>query len=198
MNRSLLKRVYAHFDAQGVYVYQAFTPSIVHAAVAKGTFGAGFGMDRMTWIKPSFGWMLQRCGYASKHNQEAVARIHLSHDGWLALLGEAVLSTFGESGYDAEGAWKDALARSEVRVQWDPDRDLTGRVLEHRAIQVGLRGLCVRRYVNEWVLGVEDVTALTCAIGQAVQNRTPLPAVPNEREYPLPPATFARLNCTAD
>jgi hypothetical protein len=38
------------FDEQGIYVYQAFSPDIVKTAVELGTFGKGFGLDRMTWI----------------------------------------------------------------------------------------------------------------------------------------------------
>ncbi|HBB34945.1 MAG TPA: hypothetical protein DDZ80_20145 [Cyanobacteria bacterium UBA8803] len=31
-----------------------------------GNFGKGFSLHRMTWIKPSLGWMLYRSGYATK------------------------------------------------------------------------------------------------------------------------------------
>ena len=75
--RNYEKRVIGCFDEQGPYVYQAFSPQIVEVAVSLGTFGKGFGMDRMTWIKPSLGWMLHRSGYATKTRQEAIARIHL-------------------------------------------------------------------------------------------------------------------------
>ena len=89
MNITLItatNRVLAAYDEKGVFVYQAFHTETVAVAAAKGTFGKGFSLDRMTWIKPSFGWMLHRSGYAGKHGQEAIARIHLSHDGFLAIL----------------------------------------------------------------------------------------------------------------
>ena len=35
---------------------------------------------RMTWIKPSFAWVLYRSGYGRKHNQTRVLKMKLSHD----------------------------------------------------------------------------------------------------------------------
>src|SRR6478672_4601560 len=86
------RRILAHFDDETVVVYQAFRPSIVHYAVENGTFGKGFGLNRMTWIKPSFGWMLHRSQYATSHNQEAIARVRITRAGFDAMLEEAVLT----------------------------------------------------------------------------------------------------------
>ena len=69
------RRIFASYDDEGIYVYQAFTPTTVASALKRGTFDRGFSLDRMTWIKPSFGWMLYRSGYASKHRQEAILKI---------------------------------------------------------------------------------------------------------------------------
>jgi hypothetical protein len=132
------KRVLAAFDRRGVFVYQAFRTATVAEAASKGTFGQGFSLDRMTWIKPSFGWMMHRSGYAGKHRQEAIARIHLSHDGFLTILRQAVPTLYSNSLFPDTAAWHDALSRSDVRCQWDPDRDLFGRKLERRAIQLGI------------------------------------------------------------
>lgn len=182
------RRILAFQDDRGVYVYQAFKSSTVQAAVARGTFGAGFTLDRMTWIKPSLGWMLHRSGYATKHRQEAIARIHLSHEGFRAILEQAIPTLFDERLFDSERAWSRALEKSDVRYQWDPDRDLRGLKLERRAIQLGIRGDTVRRYVDEWTLGVQDVTPLARAIGATVKRRNgPLPQAPHETQYALAP-----------
>ena len=61
-----MRKIFANYDEEGIYVYQAFKPTIVAAALKHGTFDKGFSLDRMTWIKPSFGWMLYRSGYATK------------------------------------------------------------------------------------------------------------------------------------
>lgn len=181
----MIRQIRAAYDDAGIYVYQAFTPAIVQAALAKGTFGAGFGLDRMTWIKPSLGWMLYRCGYATKPNQEAVLKIKLSHDGWLTILRRSVESSYNPQVYADEADWKRALSRSEVRHQWDPDRRLNGGRLERHAIQVGLRGATVHSYVDEWIIGLEDVTDLAHALQAAVQGKHSLPDVPEERLYPV-------------
>ena len=187
------KRVLASFDREGVYVFQAFSPEIVAYAVAQGTFGKGFGMDRMTWIKPSFGWMLHRSGYGTKQRQEAVARIHLRHEGFLSILEQAVSTRYDANLFASEGEWALALKKSEVRVQWDPDRDLSDGKLDHRAIQLGLSGNTVHRYVREWILGVEDVTALVHQIKDAVEQAKELPVVWEEKEYPISPELALRL-----
>ena len=179
------RHIYAAYDDEGVYVYQAFTPSIVQAALAKGTFGAGFGLDRMTWIKPSFGWMLYRSGYATKLNQEAILKIKLRHASFLTILRRSVETTFNPSVYGSEGEWTRALSRSEVRHQWDPERHIKGHKLDRRAIQIGIRGETVQAYMNEWIIGLEEVTTLAHAIQAAVNAKRPLPDVPEERIYPV-------------
>lgn len=178
-----MRRIYAAYNADGIDVYQAYTPEIARAALAKGTFGAGFSLDRMTWIKPSFGWMLYRAGYATKPNQETILKITLMHEGFQTILSRSVESTFDPQRYADHAAWQTALAASEVRHQWDPDRHVDGRKLDRRAIQIGLRGATVRAYVNEWIVKLEDVTPLARAIHAALQNRQPLPTVPEERLY---------------
>ena len=185
------RRVIGSFDEQGIYVYQAFAPQIVEVAVALGTFGKGFGMDRMTWIKPSFGWMLHRSGYATKTRQEAIARIHLKHEGFLTILQLAVPTTYDPNLFGLQGEWALALKKSEVRYQWDPDRDLRDHKPGHRAIQLGISGQTVYRYVREWIVGIEDVTSMAHAIKDAVETNKDLPAVPEEHEYPVP-AEIAR------
>jgi hypothetical protein len=179
-----MRKIFASFDEEGIYVYQAFKPSIVAAALQCGTFDKGFSLDRMTWIKPSFGWMLYRSGYASKHRQEAILKIKLSHAGFLEILRQSVETSFNPRIYESEHAWALALTKSEVRHQWDPERGLNSEKLERRAIQIGIRGETVNRYVNEWIIGLEEITALAQQIGQAVKERKQiLPDAPQEAEY---------------
>lgn len=190
------RQIYATYDDDGIYVYQAFKPSIVQAALEKGTFGKGFSLDRMTWIKPSFAWMLYRSGYATKHRQEAILKIKLSHDGFLAILRQSVETAFNPRVYNNADEWKRALDTSEVRHQWDPERHLDGRKQNRRAIQIGIRGDTVYRYVNEWIVGLQEVTQLAHTMKAAVDNHTPLPSVPNERIYPVDNDLQRRLAIT--
>ena len=65
------RTIIADHDDQGIFVYQAFKPTVVEEALRQGTFGKGFNLERMTWIKPSFAWMLYRSDYATAHRQSA-------------------------------------------------------------------------------------------------------------------------------
>lgn len=190
-----MRQILADYDDSGIFVYQAFRPSTVSVAAELGTFGKGFSLDRMTWIKPSFGWMLHRSGYAMKRRQEAIARIKICHEGFLEILDRAVLTSHHKL-FGDHAEWTRALKRSEVYCQWDPDRDLRGFKLDHRAIQLGIRGDVVQRYVDEWIMGVEDVTALAHAVRDVVRGRGALPEVPVERVYPLSDARCERLKVT--
>eukprot|EP00122_Pirum_gemmata_P015914 Pgem_evm1s14872 len=49
----------ADWDEEGVYFYQAFKPEIADWALKNQSLGGeAFNTRRMTWIKPSFAWML--------------------------------------------------------------------------------------------------------------------------------------------
>lgn len=180
----MTKQIYANFDDEGIYVYQAFKPEIVAAAIKKGSFGTGFNMERMTWIKPSFAWMLYRSGYASKHRQEAILKIKLKHEGFLEILRHGVPTSYSESNFSSENDWRTSLKNSLVRYQWDPERDLHLRKLERRAIQLGIKGEIVQRYVNEWIINLEEVTELAHQIKNSLSSKF-LPEVPEEKIYTI-------------
>lgn len=182
------RQILANFDKEGIIVYQAFKPSTAEEAVRLGTFGTGFSLDRMTWIKPSFGWMLYRSGYATKQGQECILKIKLIHEGFQTILAQAIHSSFDRQLFETEKDLSAALRRGEVRYQWDPDRDLKLRSLERRALQLGIRGTVVRNYVNCWILAIEDVTDLAHSIKKAIAQHQPqLPSVPEEEVYDVSP-----------
>jgi hypothetical protein len=60
----------AAYSDRTVRVYQAYPPEIALPALEAGQFVPPFSMGRMTWIKPSFNWMMYRSGYASKQGQD--------------------------------------------------------------------------------------------------------------------------------
>lgn len=192
------RRIYAAYDESGITVYQAFTPEIVRAALEKGTFGQGFSLDRMTWIKPSFAWMLYRSGYATKPNQEAILKIKLSHEGFLSILRESVEATYNPHVYASEEAWQKMLKASKVRHQWDPERglNLEKHSSARRAIQIGISDWVVPKYVNEWIIGLEEVTSLAHEIENAKKSKGDFPPVPEERVYPVDSELVERLGIT--
>ncbi|KAF3886448.1 MULTISPECIES: DUF4291 domain-containing protein [Nostocales] len=178
------QQILAAYDKEGIFVYQAFKPSIADEALLQGTFGKGFNLDRMTWIKPSFGWMLYRSGYATKHRQERILKIKLSHEGFQTILAQGIPTSCDRKIFASEQEWRRALDNSEVRYQWDPDRNLLLHRLERRALQIGIRGTIVQKYVNNWILALEDVTQLAHDIKLAVETKQQqMPAVPQEDLY---------------
>lgn len=54
--------------------------------------------------------------------------------------------------------WKQRIQSSDIRCQWDPERDIWGNPLDYRSIQLGLRGQAVVNYVNDWIVSIEDIT----------------------------------------
>lgn len=153
------RHVLAQYDADSVVVYQAYRPSIGRFAAEHGHFGGGgFSLGRMSWIKPNFLWMMYRCGWASKEGQEVVLAVWLARDAFDLILSLAVPSSFWDHRYADRDAWQADVARSDVRLQWDPDHDPHGNPVTRRAVQLGLRGATLARYAKEWILRVEDIT----------------------------------------
>jgi len=154
------RQIRAQYDEKTIRVYQAYSDLIADAALAKGTFSSPpFKMDRMTWIKPSFLWMMYRAGWGLKDaGQARILAIDMSREGFEWALAHSCLSHPEESMTQDE--WQCLKENAPVRVQWDPERDLLLQPLAHRAIQVGLGKQAVDLYVREWVQRITDVTPL--------------------------------------
>ena len=188
------RQIRGRFDDRTITVYQAFSPAIAEPAVTAGRFVAPFRRERMTWIKPSFRWMMYRCGWATKPGQERVLAVDIRRDGFEAALALACLSHYDAARHADRAAWQRALRTSPVRVQWDPERSLRLGALPHRSLQVGLSGEAVRRYVDEWTVAITDVTGLAHAVHARVTAGDDAGAaalLPAERPYPLPAAVAA-------
>jgi len=181
------RQVRAVYDADTIRVYQAYGDPIADSALAAGTFvEPAFKMSRMTWIKPSFLWMMYRCGWGRKDSgQNRVLAIDITRDGFAWALANSCSShPKGLSRAEARALMKN----NPVRVQWDPERDLHHRALRHRSIQVGLTREAVQHYVNDWIVRIEEVTALVNEIGDLVATGDDDKArelLPIERPYPI-------------
>ena len=153
------KHIIAQFDQNTVTVYQAFNENIANYAVQHQKFGGkAYALDRMTWIKPGFMWMMYRSGWAQKPNQERILAIDLSMEGFCTILANAVLTTFDRERYESHEHWKSELDHSEVRLQWDPDHDPTGEKLGRKAIQIGIKGNMLHQMNDQWIKGIQDIT----------------------------------------
>lgn len=151
-------QIRAVFNRETIVVYQAYNDAIADAALAAQKFVPPFSYGRMTWIKPSFLWMMERSGWARKPNQERVLAVRISRKGWEEALAAAVL-TSPRRGQDAD-QWRADIKSSPIRLQWDPERSLRGGKLEYRSIQIGISRDWSERYATQWVQSIEDVTPL--------------------------------------
>ncbi|GAB2891203.1 hypothetical protein GCM10027074_69350 [Streptomyces deserti] len=133
-------RVRARHTASTVTVYQAYRPEIGRAAARAGRFPSSWKRDRMTWIKPSFLWMMYRCGWGTKQDQETVLAIEIRREGFVRALRDACLSHYVPALHGDEAAWKRRLRQAPARVQWDPERDLHLNPLPHRSLQLARGG----------------------------------------------------------
>ena len=193
------RQIRAVYSPETITVYQAYPPQIAEAALAAGRFVAPFTLDRMTWIKPSFLWMMYRCGWAQKPGQERVLAIDITRAGFEWALSRACLSHFDPDHHADRAAWQRLLRTSPVRVQWDPERSLRLGPLPYRSLQVGLSGEAVHRYVGEWIVSIVDVTDSAHAIHTLVRDGDEAGAttmLPDERPYPLPSGIATTINAS--
>jgi hypothetical protein len=153
------KHILAQCRSDEILVYQAYNHQIADYAVANQVFGGeNFSYARMSWIKPNFLWMMFRCGWATKPNQERVLGIWLKKSFFEKILEQAVFSSFQPEVYADRDTWQKELRQKEVRLQWDPDHDLYGNKLERRAIQLGLKGDILKEYGQQQIQEIIDLT----------------------------------------
>ncbi|MFF9089785.1 DUF4291 domain-containing protein [Streptomyces sp. NPDC014991] len=189
-------RVRARHTETTVVVYQAYRPGIGRPAARTGRFPSTWKRDRMTWIKPSFLWMMYRCGWGTKEGQETVLAVEVRREGFEWALRHACLSHYAAALHPDQAAWKRELARSPARVQWDPERDLHHNPLPYRSLQLGLGGEAAVRYADEWIVGIGDVTPLAAqihALVRAGEEERARRLLPGERPYPVADEVLARL-----
>ena len=190
------KQIRAVYGEKTIRVYQAYNHEIADTALDAGRFvSPPFKLTRMTWIKPSFLWMMYRSGWGMKDaGQARILAIDMSLEGFEWALLNSCLSHCPDSMSKAE--WSSLKETSSVRIQWDPERDIELEKLDYRSIQIGLTGVAVEKYVSDWIQGVTDVTELARFIQQMVESGERDKAkkfLPQERPYNLSSDVAKRL-----
>jgi hypothetical protein len=186
----------ADYDRDTIVIYQAYSPAIADAALEAGRFVPPFSLHRMTWIKPSFLWLMHRSNWGRKSGQERVLRVRIKRSGWEKALSLACLTSFAPGVFASPEEWARQFAAAIVHLQWDPERSLRGAGLPYNSIQVGLSRHVIREYVDDWVVGIEDITPLVRKIyillqsGQADKAKR---LAPPERVYPVSAELGRRL-----
>ena len=190
------REIRADFDRDTITVYQAYPPAIADAALEAGRFVPPFSFRRMTWIKPSFLWLMHRSNWGLKSGQERVLAVRLKRSGWEKALSSAVHTTFVPGVFATPEEWAEQFAAAAVHLQWDPERSLRGAGLPHGSIQVGLSRHVIREYVDEWVVRIEDATPRVRKMYDLMQSGKTDQAkrhLPPERVYPVDAVLARRL-----
>ena len=65
-------------------------PAIADAALKTQRFVPPFSFHRMTWIKPSFLWLMHRSNWGQKSGQERILAVHIMRASWEMALSLAV------------------------------------------------------------------------------------------------------------
>lgn len=183
------KNIRAVYDDRTIRVYQAYNDAIANSALEYGTFvSPPFKMGRMTWIKPSFLWMMYRAGWGNKDKgQKRILAIDITREGFEWALKHSLLSNQAKNHTDKQ-EWLKTKKATPVRIQWDPERDLHSQPLELRSIQIGLSGEAVRLYVNEWIQQITDITDLVMEIHSLLEDNNLVAAkqlLPVEKNYQI-------------
>jgi hypothetical protein len=176
--------IMAQYDDNEIVVYQSYRPEIGNFAAQNQYFGGAFSLNRMTWIKPNFLWMMYRNGWGQKVGQEVVLAIHLKREAFERYLKQAVYSSYQKDLYETREAWQEQVQNSSIRLQWDPDHDPYGAKLERRAMQIGIRGEEIEKYAKDDILEIEDISTFVNEQYQFVLNNQ-LDQLLVPEEYPL-------------
>ncbi|KAK0636615.1 ATP-dependent RNA helicase DHX8 [Bombardia bombarda] len=192
------KQIRALHDSTAITVYQAYSSTIASAAVAAQKLNASPAFrtgTRMTWIKPSWAWMLYRAGYSYKDaRQERILALRMTRADFVRLLERGVLTTHAHVAGVAAGEAKVKEKTNDVKVQWDPERSVRLDKLDYRSIQIGIpAGLC-ERWVEEMIVSIEDVTERARELKRVLDERPEVTGeelvqmglVPVERPFDVP------------
>jgi hypothetical protein len=179
----------ATYDKNTITVYQAYNESIAVLAARQNKFVAPFSFNRMTWIKPSFLWMMERSNWGQKSNQECTLAIKIKRESFEYALRNGILTSPEKSVYPDAAEWERAFKNSKIHIQWDPERDIGGKKLAYRSIQIGVSRHFIHMFNDEWISEIEDISPLVKKLrtlfidGKKERAKQFLPA---EKVYPLP------------
>lgn len=62
--------------------------------------------------------------------------------------------------YPHAGIWETLFAQANVYVQWDPERSINGKKLEHRSLQLGISRNLISQFNEDAIVAIDDLTPL--------------------------------------
>ena len=178
----------ALYDRDTITVYQAYKKEIAEAAVKNNRFVAPFSFNRMTWIKPSFLWMMERSNWGKKSGQEYILSVKIKRECFEKALSMGVLTNPDKTVYKQFDEWEKLFEEAKIHIQWDPERDINGNKLGYRSIQIGISRYLIKEYNDEWIVEINDISPLVKKIDALIRSGNKVKAkqfLPNEKIYPL-------------
>lgn len=189
----------ADHDRDTLVVYQAYSLAIAQAALKHGRFTEPFSFNRMTWVKPSFLWLMHRSNWGRKNGQDRILAVRITRSGWERALAFGVLTAFDPGAHSSKPGWADAFENAKVHVQWDPERNIRGAALPYGSIQVGVSRELIREFNDQWIVEIRDLTPTVAKIHDLIRRGEVSAAVrqlPPEKPYSVPENTFRHLLLT--
>ncbi|ENW81672.1 hypothetical protein F909_01356 [Acinetobacter sp. ANC 3929] len=171
MNKYDEKTIRAVQTESTIRIYQAYSHELANHVIKTASFRNNpfFKMTRMTWIKPSFLWMMYRSGWGMKEGkQQRILAIDITKEGFDWALNHSCSSHKPLNLSNEE--WQKLKQETPVRVQWDPERDIHLNPLKYRTIQIGLSDVAVENYVNSWITDITDITQYTQEIRNLISS----------------------------
>ncbi len=181
-------QIRADYDASSIVVYQAYPQAIAAASLKAGRFVEPFSFNRMTWIKPSFLWLMHRSNWGQKSGQECILAVRISRIGWERALASGVLTSYEPKAHASQTQWADAFAKAPVQIQWDPERNLRGAALQHGSVQVGIGRQMIHEYNESWLMELRDLTPTVAKMRDLLRRGEAQAAsrhLPHEKPYPV-------------
>jgi hypothetical protein len=168
-------------------MYQAYTDAIADPAMENQKFVTPFSFTRMTWIKPSFFWLMHRSNWAQKPQQNRILAVHIKRSGWEKALSLGVLTSPEKHIHGSGEQWDKKFRNAKVHVQWDTERSQKGKPLDHYSIQVGLSRHVITEYVEDWIVKIEDLTPLVHKLHRFRKegSKNFSRYLPGEKVYPI-------------
>lgn len=184
---SNLYEIRANYDRDTIVMYQAYSSQIADPALEQQKFVTPFSFNRMTWIKPSFLWLMHRSNWGKKSGQNRILAVHITRTGWEKALSLGVLTSPEKSVYASGADWENEFKAAHVHIQWDTERNQRGAALPCYSIQVGLSRHVIREFVDEWIVKIEDLTPLVSKINQMRKSgsQSLKRYLPSEKQYPI-------------
>ena len=179
-----LRALNAAYDETSLVVYQAYPAQLGKDLLALGRFGGAWRFDRHTKIQASWVGTVQRYASGDRPDREFIAAIRVLRTGFDAMLIAALQVDFDPKLYQSKHSWRLATRFSPVLVEWEPDGP---NAADPQSPRFRLHGPLVRRFAEEWVIGIEDVSSRFLDPG-ALENLVRL-----EKPYPVPPEVRLRI-----